>query len=44
LQEGNGEGVALVGVWDVGGEAGTGVRIGEETHVGEFPTKNYRAC
>lgn len=41
LQELDGEGVALVHVWDVGVEAGLGVVVGEEADVLEFVAEDW---
>ena len=42
LQEGDGQGVSLVHVRDVGVEAGGGVVVGEEADVGEFVAEDCR--
>lgn len=40
LQEGDGEGVAVVEIGEVDVEAGCGVGVGEEAGVGEFPAED----
>lgn len=40
VEEGDGEGVALVEVGDVAVEAGLSVFVGEEADVGEFPAED----